>query len=199
MRIAILDTGAGNLHSLEKALSKARPDARVTIDDDADAALRGDLLVLPGVGAFAAAAARIAASRERLRDALVAGHPCIGICLGMQLLLTRSEEGPGLGIDLVAGEVTRLRTPRTPHMGWSRVRPRDGEEERRYPSAVYYAHSFACRPADERVVVATTELDGDRFPAVIRASRTVGCQFHPEKSSFEGVAYLGRLVSEVTR
>ena len=96
MRITILDYGAGNLHSLAKAL--AAPGMTVRIEDDPAHALDGDALVLPGVGAFQAAAARLAPARAAVRAAGCAGLPTLGICLGMQLLLDASEEGPGEGL-----------------------------------------------------------------------------------------------------
>src|SRR5439155_6407966 len=101
VKVAIVDYGAGNLHSLAKAL--ALPGVTVAIETDARAAIAADALVLPGVGAFAAAAERLAPAREALRDALVAGLPCLGVCLGMQLLFESSDEGPGQGLGLIAG------------------------------------------------------------------------------------------------
>ncbi len=117
----------------------------------------------------------------------------------MQLLLGESDEGPGRGLDVIPGRVTKLTSPRTPHMGWSRVDASDPKIASALPAAVYYAHSFACRPSDPRAIVATTEVEGDRFAAIVRRERTIGCQFHPEKSSLEGVAFLGFLVREATR
>ena len=198
MRVAILDTGAGNLHSLGKALVVALPEAEVTVASSALDALSSDLMILPGVGAFGSAAARIADGRERLRDALADGHPCIGICLGMQLLFTSSEEGPGQGIGIVAGEVTRLRSDRSPHMGWTPVDATDHDVAAAAPSAVYFAHSFACRPSDTTSVLATSTVGGDRFASIVRVARTIGVQFHPEKSSKEGVTFLGWLARLVT-
>jgi glutamine amidotransferase len=119
----------------------------------------------------------------------------------MQLLFEASDEGDGEGLGLIRGRVTRLATTRIPHMGWSPIEPIEPDEwasaGRPCPSAVYYAHSFACRPIDSAVVLATTTIDGDRFPAIVRAKRAIGCQFHPEKSSDEGVRLLGVLACEV--
>jgi glutamine amidotransferase len=199
VRVTLLDLGIGNLHSLAKAIARSVPEAHVRVDAEAARALGADLLVLPGVGAFGAAAEVLAPARERVRDALLAGHPCLGICLGMQLFFDESDEGPGRGLGVMSGRVTRLRTARLPHMGWSPVLPRPGAPAWPWPSAVYYAHSFAVRPADPAVVLAETELDGDRFPAIVRAGSTVGCQFHPEKSSAEGTSLLGAIVRSVVR
>ncbi len=191
MRVTLLDLGIGNLHSLAKAIARAVPEATVGVDADAKRALEADLLVLPGVGAFGAAAAVLAPARERVRDALLGGHPCVGICLGMQLFFDESDEGPGAGLGVMSGRVTRLSTARLPHMGWSPVLAVSGASPWPWPSAVYYAHSYAVRPTHDSVVVAHTELDGDRFPAIVRSGSTIGCQFHPEKSSNEGLALLG--------
>lgn len=202
MRVTLLDTGAGNLHSLGKAIARAL-DARggpssVDVATDPDIALAADVIVFPGVGAFGHAAARLAASRERLRDALLGGKPAIGICLGMQILFDASDEGEGKGLGVIPGRVTRLRTERTPHMGWSPVASEHAWLRESLPDALYHAHSFACRADDDSHVLATSEVPGDRFAAIVARERTVGIQFHPEKSSSGGVALLGRLLDEIT-
>lgn len=198
MKLTLFDTGAGNLHSLKKALVRAT-NADVEVEADPEKALHTDVFVLPGVGAFGPAAARIATAREKIRDALLAGLPAIGICLGMQLLFTSSEEGEGEGLDVIPGSVTRLRTERAPHMGWSPVTSSEPWLARALPSSLYFAHSFACRPAYPSHAIAMSEVPGDAFAAMVRRGRTIGCQFHPEKSSSEGVALLGALVSEITK
>lgn len=198
MRVTLLDLGIGNLHSLEKAFQRL-PSTDVRETRDVAAALDTDLLVLPGVGAFSHAAAALAPAREELRRALEDGLPAIGICLGMQLLFDTSEEGPGSGIGYFEGPVTKLRVARAPHMGWSRVHSTAHARGPSLPDAVYYAHSFACRPADPSVVVAETRLAGETFPAVVRRGRVVGFQFHPEKSSNEGVALLLETAKELVR
>ena len=195
MNVAIFDYGAGNLHSLAKAL--ARTGHRVVVEPDPLLALGTDLLVLPGVGAFQTAAVRIASARERMRDALRDGLPAIGVCLGMQLLFDDSDEGPGAGIGLIGGRVTRLRSGHVPHIGWNSIEEGTDPALARAPMDVaYYAHGYACRPVDESVVTAWTTEGGDRFPAIVRQGRTVGVQFHPEKSSRAGVDLLGALVEE---
>lgn len=196
MRVTILDYGAGNLHSLAKALDDGA--ARVRIEADPLAALDGDVLVLPGVGAFGHAAAHLAPAREAIRDAIAAGLPCVGICLGMQLLFDASDEGAGEGLGVIPGWVTRLRAHRVPHIGWAAIEDAGGGAFQRAPLDVaYYANGFACRPARPEVVCAWTRHEGDRFPAVVRAGSAVGVQFHPEKSARAGVAFLRALVAEV--
>jgi glutamine amidotransferase len=199
MKVTILDTGAGNLHSLEKAFAIAAPGARMHVEADAGRALSTDVLVLPGVGAWGPAAARLAPVRERVRDALVGGLPAIGICLGMQLLFDTSEEGTGAGLGVIPGAVTRLTTERTPHMGWTPVSSDEAWLRSSLPDALYFAHSFACRPAQSGDAIAFGEVPGDRFAAIVKRARTIGCQFHPEKSSARGVAFIGKMLEMVTQ
>jgi len=195
MRAALFDYGAGNLHSLAKALAWAGAD--VVVETDARAALAADLLVLPGVGAFAPAAARLAEARPAVRAAIANGLPCLGICLGMQLLFDGSDEGPGLGLGVIPGRVTRLTARRVPHMGWNRVESRgDPALERSALVIGYFAHGYACRPEREDAVVAWTTHEGDRFAAAVRQGSVFGVQFHPEKSSRPGLGLLRACVAE---
>ena len=200
MKAALFDTGAGNLHSLGKAL--ARGGVEATIETDPRRAVRASLLVIPGVGSFATAAARLAPGREAIRDAIAGGLPCIGICLGLQLLFERSEEGPGHGLGVFPGAVTRLAARRVPQIGWNTLEPGDPPGDALFRRATldtaYFAHGYACRPDDPACVIGWCTHEGDRFPAVVRASRVIGVQFHPEKSSEAGVAFLGACVAEVT-
>jgi len=193
MRVSVFDYGAGNLHSLAKALDT--PGVELVIEPDPVRAVDADLLVLPGVGAFGAAAERLAPGRDVMREAIDSGLPVIGICLGMQLMFESSDEGAGAGLGIMAGRVERLRAVRVPHIGWNSVEPsRAADEPTSLPPAVYYANSFVCRPADESVVAAWTTHETDRFPAIVRAGTAVGVQFHPEKSSEPGVRFLRELV-----
>ena len=199
-RVTLFDYGAGNLHSLAKALEHAG--AAVRIEADAAAAVRDtDALVLPGVGAFASAAERLAPGREAMRDAIAAGLPTLGICLGMQLMFDASDEGPGEGLGLIPGRVTRIHARRVPQIGWNAVEPAhagDAPDPLLAASGLtiaYYANSFVCRPEDAVAsVVAWCEHEGDRFPAAVRTARAVGVQFHPEKSSAPGVAMIDAFV-----
>ncbi len=190
MRVTIFDYGAGNLHSLAKALESVG--ASVTVESDPVHAVDGDVLVLPGVGAFGAATDRLAAGRAVIREAIVGGLPTLGICLGMQLLFDTSEEGPGAGLGVIPGRVTKLVASRIPQIGWNDVDFAYGErlgDIAPLPMA-YYANSYVCRPNEERTVIAWTTYEGDRFPAAVRSGNTVGVQFHPEKSSSQGVRFL---------
>lgn len=185
MNVALFDYGAGNLHSLGKALEGAG--ARVTVTGDWDAALGMDALVLPGVGAFGAAATALPQDRTRLRRALEDGLPCLGICLGMQLLFDESEESAGAGIGLIPGAVRRLDVPIVPQMGWNDVEAgSDPLFEDTGPLVAYYANSYVCVPTDPAHAIAWSEYQGLRFAAAVRRGRTWGMQFHPEKSSSPG-------------
>jgi imidazole glycerol phosphate synthase, glutamine amidotransferase subunit len=189
MKIAILDYGAGNLHSLAKAV--AGKDFSVTIEADAAKALRHDALILPGVGAFGLAAQSIAPHIERLRDALNDGFPCLGICLGMQLLFENSEEGDGRGIGVIPGYVRRLRATHVPQIGWNDIEDRrDAFYDASGLSSAYFANSFVCEPEDASSVTAYATHESDRFAASIKKGSVVGVQFHPEKSSLPGVAFI---------
>jgi glutamine amidotransferase len=187
MKAKIFDTGAGNLHSLMRALAVVGVEG--SVEEDPRKLSGAPLVVLPGVGAFGVAAPRLSSGRELLREALLQGQPCLGICLGMQLLFERSEEGEGAGLGLMAGEVTRLQARRVPHMGWT---PVEGV------GTMYFAHSYACRPKDLDMVTAWANHEGTRVAAMVKFKRTIGIQFHPEKSSTEGLAVLRKVVSEVT-
>lgn len=189
MRVTVFDYGVGNLHSLTKAIAVAGGEPVVVTD--ADQAANADALVLPGVGAFSPAAGTIAPSRDSLAHAVRSGLPTLGICLGMQLLFDESDEGPGVGLSIFTGRVERLRAECVPQIGWNTLdNVSDPLIQQARLHAAYYANSFVCRPRDESVVSAWSEHEGDRFPAVVRQGRTVGVQFHPEKSSAAGIAFL---------
>jgi len=190
--VTLFDYGAGNLHSLVKALEVGGAAVRVTADP-VDAVRNTAALILPGVGAFAPAAARLAPGREAMRAALADGLPALGICLGMQLLFESSEEGPGSGLGIIAGRVEKLTAARLPQIGWNRLEEiREPLLETAQLDTAYYANSFACRPVPDAAdcVTAWSTHDGDRFPAAVRWHRVIGTQFHPEKSSAPGVAFI---------
>ena len=199
-RIAILDYGMGNLRSVEKALERVGAEAERTFDDEAIRAADG--LVLPGVGAFPKAMARI---RELGLDELIAerkerGTPILGICLGFQLLFGSSTElGGAQGLGLVDGSVCGIEAGglKVPHMGWEPVR---WERESELTAGIetetpfYFVHSFTPVPADASDVVGTA-AHGERFACVIARPPVFGVQFHPEKSSDAGLRLLRNFTS----
>lgn len=186
----------GNRRSVQKALERVGAVAAIT--RDRAALMAADGLVVPGVGAFPLAMRRLAelGLEDLLRDRVAAGVPLLGVCLGMQLLFERSEElEPTPGLGLIEGEVTRLHAPelRIPHIGWNEVRI-----ERESPLTAglgagrpfYHVHSYAARPAHDEDVVGSTEY-GERFATIVQRGSVFGVQFHPEKSSADGLRMLG--------
>jgi glutamine amidotransferase len=196
-RVAIFDYGAGNLHSLVKAMST--DGAIISVETDLRAAMRADVLVLPGVGAFGAAVAAIRGAQADLASALADGLPCLGICLGMQLLFESSEESAGRGIGLIPGSVKRLRTSKVPHMGWNQIEWLAGAQGRQNAEleTAYFANTYICKPEDESPIVAWTTHEDARFASVVRQANTVGVQFHPEKSSAAGRAFVNALIEDL--
>lgn len=195
-RITIFDYGAGNLHSLAKAVASAGTEP--VVESDPVRAVQTDVLLLPGVGAFTPAAERLAAGRDVMRRALEDGLPCLGICLGMQLLFDSSDEGPGAGIGIIPGHVTRIAAERLPQIGWNSVEhPTDPLFVASGLHHVYYANSYVCRPGDPSCVTSWSTHEDDRFPASVRRGRTIGVQFHPEKSSSAGVAFVHAFLKEM--
>ncbi len=200
--IAVVDYRMGNLRSVEKGLERAGvPNVRVT--DDPDAVGQAEAIVLPGVGAFGDAAANLKAGgmwdivRERVAD----GTPFLGICLGMQLLVALGlENGEHAGLDVVGGTCERLPGGvKIPHMGWNTVEyTRDGRLFDGIPggTAFYFVHSYRVVPADEACIIGTTEY-GVRFASALERGRMFAVQFHPEKSSEDGIRLLANFWSTV--
>jgi len=196
--IAVVDHGMGNRRSVEKALEHVGAEAVVSADHGALRAADG--LVVPGVGAFAAA---MRAMRERGLDELVverAGHgtPVLGLCLGMQLLFESSTElGGDTGLGLLRGEVVSLRESigperNVPHIGWNEVvfaRPSPLLHGLGEGAAFYHVHSFVARPGDEADVLGRGDYGGP-FASIVGRGEVFGVQFHPEKSSTAGLALL---------
>ena len=207
--VALIDYGAGNLRSAEKALREAAGEITTAVDvvvtSDPEQVSRADAVVLPGVGAFAACMSAVH-SRPGLVEAMTAavrrrGAPFLGICVGMQLMATRGLEfGETPGLDWIGGEVRRLaptdRRCKIPHMGWNCL---DGAT----PVAMfaglparadmYFTHSFAFFPDHDADVAAWTE-HGGRFPAAVMRDNLAGVQFHPEKSQGVGLRLLANFL-----
>ncbi|MBR9988567.1 MAG: imidazole glycerol phosphate synthase subunit HisH [Gemmatimonadetes bacterium] len=196
MNIAVVDYGTGNLHSLIKALERAG--AHVWAQADLTQALSADAVVLPGVGAFGAAAAQLAPGIPALHAAIAEGKPCLGICLGMQLLFDTSEEGTGSGLSALDGTSRRLTGRRVPHMGWNDVEMVDDPIFAGMSQFIaYYANSYVVEPADKSDVIAWSRYGNHRFPAAVRRDSVWGVQFHPEKSGADGLRLLDNFVAQV--
>jgi glutamine amidotransferase len=190
--VALVDYGMGNRRSVEKALEHVGATVARTADPDEIRA--ADAVVVPGVGAFPEAMRRLGAAGldDVIRERAESGTRVLGICLGMQLLFERSAEHEGApGLGLLPGEVTALEAPKLPHIGWNEVTIRDssrlteGLGER---AAFYHVHSFVCRAAEEDVV-GEGEY-GERFASIVERDNVAGVQFHPEKSSRDGLHLL---------
>lgn len=198
-KIAIVDYGAGNLHSVLGALARAGASARVATSP---ADLGGaDGIILPGVGAFGYAAEELA--KSGFSDTLCAearrGTPLFGICLGMQLLFAESEESPGArGLGILPGRVTLLQTGglKTPHMGWSDLHVSGGALTAGVDEGafVYFVHSFGVHSEGCAVAQATY---GETFDAAVERGNVFGTQFHPEKSSAVGAHILDNFLQYV--
>jgi glutamine amidotransferase len=205
--ITVVDYGLGNLRSVTRGLERAS--ASVEVSDDPAALAAADGIVLPGVGAFGEGMDNAGPFREALVAEAEAGTPLFGICLGMQMLLTTSEEadhegeGDAEGLDLVPG--TNLRFPgdvKVPQMGWNQL-----SVERDHPLVegvdgeyAYFVHSYYADPGDDDAVVATTDY-GVEFASVVanEAGNVFGTQFHPEKSGETGLRILRNFVDYCQR
>jgi len=200
--VVVVDYGLGNLRSVTRGLERAG--AAVELSDDPGELDAADGIVLPGVGAFSEGMENAGPFREALIEVAHAGTPLFGICLGMQMLLTTSEEadhagqGDAEGLDLIPGRNRRFDTDQTvPHMGWNEL-----DIQREHPLVdgvdgehAYFVHSYYADPADEDAVVATTDYGLD-FPSIVanEAGNVFGTQFHPEKSGETGLTILRNFV-----
>jgi glutamine amidotransferase len=200
VRVAILNYGMGNLTSASMAFEHVGASVEVTSDHDAVRAAHA--VVLPGVGAFPKAmeAVRRLGLDDLVRERVEAGVPVLGICLGMQLFFDSSSELCGAdGIGLVKGTVEPLDAAglKVPQIGWNEVAWRP---EKQLPrglygaSAMYHVHSYAVQPADP-AVVAGTAVYGTEFVSAIERDNLFGVQFHPEKSSRDGLQLLRNFVN----
>jgi len=198
----VVDYGLGNLRSVTRGLERAG--AAVELSDDPADFGGADGIVLPGVGAFSEGMDNAGPFRETLVEAAEAGTPLFGICLGMQMLLTTSEEaeregqGDVEGLDLVPGRNVRFHGDlKVPHMGWNEL-----DVTREHPIVegvngdyAYFVHSYYAEPDDDAAVVATTDYGTD-FASIVANERgnVFGTQFHPEKSGETGLRILRNFV-----
>lgn len=197
---AIIDYGAGNIRSVEKALQfLGEP---VVVTDDRDTILNAEKIILPGVGAFGDAMMQLEQTGldEVIREAIRRQIPFLGICLGLQLLFESSDEAPGVnGLGILKGKVKRIppqKDLKIPHMGWNSLHfPEDGKlfcglEE---GACVYFVHSYYLEAADHSIVKAIAEY-GVTIHASVEKEHVFACQFHPEKSGEAGLKILKNFV-----
>jgi glutamine amidotransferase len=208
VRIAVCDTGLGNLRSVERALVAAGGErSRVSVEITRDPARvrAADKVVMPGQGGFGDCARALDGGLgDALREAIRRGAPYLGICLGLQVLFAKSEEADGArGLGIFEGDVVKLRGGpdatsggmlKIPHTGWNEAVRGDAPSFLpTEPTHFYFVHSYVVAPRDARIVAATTE-HGERFVSAIAKDNIFACQFHPEKSQRAGLALLARFI-----
>jgi len=198
--IAIIDYGMGNLHSVSKAVERLGCEARVT--SDPREILAADGAILPGVGAFGDAMANLRETGlvDTMKEYAASGKPFLGICLGMQLLFTESEEhGTHRGLDLLPGRVVRFQGDyKVPHMGWNELTFKQESPlfEGVEPGHVYFVHSYHALPERESDLLAVTDYY-QPVTAIVGRGSVYGMQFHPEKSGELGMALLRKFTERV--
>lgn len=200
--IAIIDYGAGNIRSVEKALVHLGAD--VTVTQNPEVLLTADAAVLPGVGSFGDAMNTLRSRdlEQPICEFIASGKPFLGICLGLQILFESSEESPGVsGLGLLKGKITRIPASdglKIPHMGWNSLSLHgDGELFRNIKGEpyVYFVHSYYLQ-AEEDIVTAAAEY-GVSIHAAVQKNNLMACQFHPEKSGSAGLAMLKNFIDMI--
>lgn len=200
--VAVIDYGMGNLHSIAKALQHADPNTQVLVSAEGAVIRSADRVVLPGVGAIRDCMAALThLELVPIIEEIAKTKPFLGICLGMQALLTNSEENGGVeGLDLLPGAVRRFDQPlldphgqvlKVPHMGWNRVQqmPHPLWQGIKQNSRFYFVHSYYAQPDDPAIVAATTEYPAP-FACALARENLFAVQFHPEKSQTVGLQLL---------
>lgn len=204
--VAVIDYGMGNLHSIAKALQHASSDAQVIVTADAVAIRAADRVVFPGVGGIRDCMHALTASglAEVIKD-VAKTKPLLGICLGMQALLSTSEENGGTPcLGILAGKVVRFREPlrdvegnvlKVPHMGWNQVKQHAHPLWANIPesSRFYFVHSYYAQPDDIGIVAATSDYP-NAFACALAQGNIFAVQFHPEKSQVVGLQLLANFL-----
>lgn len=209
MTITMIDYGASNIRSAQKAFEHIGADVLLT--EDPEVVRKADKLVLPGVGAFGSGMAGLHQRNlpEAIHEAVQRGVPFLGICVGMQLMFdTGYEMGIHQGLGLIRGRVTRfpfhnsqftIHNLKVPHMGWNQLEPAgensllNGVKPGDY---AYFVHSYYCDPQEATAVLAWTDY-GLPFASVVAQNNVYGLQFHPEKSQSVGLRILQNFVEEI--
>lgn len=204
MKIQILDYGSGNLFSISDSINRISSDAQVSVNSSYKKGTV-DALVLPGVGSFTSAQRILSENRQAILEDIAEGMPVLGICLGMQLMFQKSEEGAGDGLGLFRGDVRRFMpspTRKVPHMGWNTINIAKSSALLRGlndSSWVYYVHSFYPEPEDDDTTRAWTDYEGQRFPAAVESGKIFGTQFHPEKSHDAGSKIISNFLKSIAK
>ncbi len=200
--IAIIDYGMGNLFSIYNGLKKVCNHAVLISEADIGSLREADGVIIPGVGAFDDGIRNLKPFSTELFRLVESGVPVLGICIGMQILFEKSEEGEEKGLALIPGRVVRLPSyVRVPHMGWNNLHLHrhsellEGITEADY---FYFVHSYYCVPENEASIIASVEY-GLQLTAVVNNGNIYGVQFHPEKSSRKGLLILDNFVHLICR
>lgn len=198
-RIAVINYGVGNLRSIVRGLQQAGAEARTT--ENIRDIPSFDAVVFPGVGAFGSAMKILSTNQKTIKAAIRRKMPFLGICLGMQVLFTESEESKvRRGMGIIPGKVIKLvGSVKVPHMGWNTLRILRVNPLVRGISGgdyFYFVHSYISKPKDSGVVLATTKY-GSEFPSIVAKGNVYGVQFHPEKSGENGLRILSNFVGIV--
>ncbi len=196
-----MNYGVGNLRSVKRGLEKSG--AKVLITRKPKELSKSDAMVFPGVGAFAAAVKNLSPLSGVVTQSVKDERPLLGICLGLQLLFTRSYEGGSkAGLNLISGDIVKLPdSVKLPQMGWNTVdivRSHPLLEGVQNHFFAYFVHTYVSQPSEQKVIVATTEY-GVEFPSVIVKQNLFATQFHPEKSAKIGLTILKNFVKIVKR
>ncbi|MGC8961975.1 MAG: imidazole glycerol phosphate synthase subunit HisH [Candidatus Bathyarchaeia archaeon] len=201
MVIAVINYGLGNLRSISKGLEAFQAKVRVTSELEVIRSCDG--IVLPGVGAFKGALERLSPLREAVVEEAFRGKPILGVCLGLQLMFSRSFEG-GVheGLGLFKGDIVLLEeAPKIPHIGWNSLHLTGGVELTEGLEDgvhMYFVHSYVAEPVDSSTVAAVTRY-GVEFPSIIERGNLFATQFHPEKSGKKGLMILENFVKACKR
>ena len=196
--IVIIDYGTGNLRSIQKSFERFY--SKVIISKNPALLQKAKGIILPGVGAYGDAVKELKEyNLFDLLKALIRQVPTMGICLGMQLLFSNSEESIGIsGLDVIPGKVLKLKendSIRVPHMGWNRLIPKS---EPYFYGYVYFNHSYYCSPKDKKIIISTVN-HGLSIPVIILKDNIIGTQFHPEKSKDIGDEIIKYFISMIKR
>lgn len=196
--IAIVDYGMGNLRSVQKAIERVGGKAKIT--QAVNEVLEARKIVLPGVGAFAVAIEKLKTLNliEPMIKAIQSDKPFLGICLGLQLLFSESEEAKGVkGLSVFKGAVKKFTNLKVPHIGWNQIKKSkdglrllDGVNDK---TNMYFCHSYFVEPLDKGIIATTTDY-GIEFASMVSKKNVFGVQFHPEKSQIYGLKILENFV-----
>ena len=206
-KVSIIDYGLGNLFSVKQACEKVGLDALIT--DSPEDILNSDLVILPGVGAYCIAMENLEKAQliPALKEFVTTGKPFVGICLGMQLMLTESVEfGQHKGLNLIPGKTKKFE-PKSiddeyfavPQIQWNQLKKSKNINKNHFfnflnnGDYMYFVHSYFCVPEVKSIIITTTRYAGEEYPSIIQNNNCIGIQFHPEKSGLNGIKIYEKL------